>query len=120
MISSGLYTINNLKNQVQYLKKQNNVNYDINEVQLIDKYANNGICLNPQTRLTLKQCIQKNISPLNRKDEIFCYNVITNHFKEDISRLISNIKADVCKTTSTEITNQLSVELFGKPIFIYK
>lgn len=120
LITNHIYVVNGLKKQVNYLKRKGNVRYELEEVQMGDEYENNGICLNPQTRLTLKYCMQKNIPPINTNDEIFCYNVITSHFKEDMSQLIRNIKADVCKTGSVEKTNQLAVELFGKPIFIYK
>lgn len=112
--------VKGLEKQISYLKKKGHVKYDLDTVQIDDVYENNGICLNPQTRITLKQCMQKNIPPINTNEEIFCYNVITNHFKEDMSQLIRNIKADICKTGSAEKTNQLATELFGKPIFIYK
>lgn len=90
----------------QYNQQANNIPYD-----------NNGVCLDTHSRTSMRQCMQMDVMSITKKEEIYCYNIITTYFKEDIAKLLSNLKADVCKTNSQERTNQLSLELFGKPIF---
>lgn len=109
-----------LNNEIYALKTKNFPAFDIDEQVPPSMYDNTGICLDTHSRKSLAQCAQMDTFLFTRNDEIYCYNIITNHFREDIARLLSNVKADICKTNSIEKTNQLSMELFRKPIFLNK